>query len=277
MKSNHCFRGPSAIERAASMEEETPSRAVANQKIDEERHVRAVAEEEERNMQDMEEERNVSDPEKEERAMSMDEERTAQAMEDDRNARYVGLSQPAVRTSYSGDKPSGEMVKPEARKATNLYKTICDWDVHKDDKPYMFNGSSKWLRVVGTGKPKVIGLKPSIIKKLGTCEKEVYDAHENVHVQNATQPCADFKKCVEGYYGWTSSTVYYHQFATCHNKHKGGLHPNCKQDETQAYTASANKATALAGQKRCASEKSRLESLATQHKKWAVKPPNCKP
>jgi hypothetical protein len=217
-------------------------------------------------------------------AGGQEEERTVRAVaseekEDQREVRSdAGASERAVQSSCAceGDGPTKKS-KPKARRASNLYKTICDWDLSKKDKDPLraYSGSSKWLTVVGTGKPKVVPLNPSLISKLGPCELEVYAKHEDVHVQNAKANCAAFKTCVEGHYGLISKTVYYNDYVGCYNKHHGGMHANCRQDEMQAYAASAALASKLSKQKRCSSEQSRLQSVAAGHAKWAVTPPNC--
>ncbi|MDG1334268.1 MAG: hypothetical protein P8P74_18185 [Crocinitomicaceae bacterium] len=219
-------------------------------------------------------------------AGGQEEERTVRAAaskekEDQREVKSdTGVSERAVQKSCSCSSGEGtKAIKPKARRVTNLYKTICDLDIAKKDKtnPLRFYpGSSAWLSVVGTGTPKVIPLNPSLIAKMGPCELEVYAKHEDVHVQNAKANCAAFKTCVEGYYSWYSSTIYYNDFAGCHNTHHGGLDPDCKKDEMQAYAASAALASKLSKESRCSKEQSRLQSVATQHTSWAATPPNCK-
>jgi hypothetical protein len=134
-------------------------------------------------------------------ATGQEEERTVRAVaakekEDQREVRTDNeASERAVESSCNCSvKADSASVKPKSRRATNLYKTICDLDLAPGDKTPLraYPGSSAWLSIVGTGRPKVVPLREDLIAQMGPCELEVYAKHEAVHVQNATANCAAF-------------------------------------------------------------------------------------
>lgn len=158
----------------------------------------------------------------------------------------------------------------------NGFKTVCDVDVHPNDKmKFLMN---KDVRHVGTGIPKIITLVSGKgLKASNPCVYEALMAHEQVHVQNAKANCSGFKKCLDDEVAnnWVSSSNSANEYKTCHNKFHKGLASNCKIDEQQAYKKTVEVAEKLVTQTKCASKKSNLEKNIIQWKKYAKTPPNC--
>lgn len=158
----------------------------------------------------------------------------------------------------------------------NGFKTICDVDIHPDDKAnYLLNRD---VRHVGSGVPKVTTLALGKgLKKSNPCLYEAAIALEQVHVDNAKSNCKSFKKCLDDevannlFSSYNSKEEYDH----CKKTHSGGLASDCIKDEQQAYTKSVEIGEKLLLESKCASEKSNLEKNIAKWKKNAVAPPNC--
>jgi hypothetical protein len=158
----------------------------------------------------------------------------------------------------------------------NGFQTLCDVDIHPDDKMnFLMNRD---VRHVGTGKPYVKTL--SLGKGLKTSNPCLYEAamaHEKVHVNNATNNCKAFKKCLDDEVAnnWVSNKNSTAEYKACQKTHSNGLASNCKADEQQAYAKSVKVGEKIVLETKCASEKSNLEKNIIQWKKYAKTPPNC--
>lgn len=158
----------------------------------------------------------------------------------------------------------------------NGFQTVCDVDIHPDDK--MNYLMKKDVRHVGTGIPKVKTLALAKgLKKSNPCLYEATMAHEQVHVKNAKANCKAFKKCLDdevanNIFSNSNSTEEYNH---CKEKHSGGLASDCKKDEQEAYKKAIEIAEKLLEESKCASEKANFTKNIKIWKTYAVTPPNC--
>lgn len=158
----------------------------------------------------------------------------------------------------------------------NGFQTVCDVDIHPDDKMnYLMH---KNVRHVGTGIPKVKTLPLAKgLKKSSPCLYEALMVHEQVHVDNAKSNCKAFKKCLDdevanNFFSNSNSTKEYNN---CKQKHSGGLASDCKKDEQEAYKKTVEIAEKLVKESKCASEIKILEQNIKNWKTYAITPPNC--
>lgn len=163
-----------------------------------------------------------------------------------------------------------------APRYSNAFQTICDVDVHPDDRIKFALG--KDIRHVGTGLPKIKTLPIAKgLKTTNPCLYEISMAHEKVHVNNAKVNCKSFKKCLdkEVEKNWVFDTVSVAEYNSCKKANHGGLAKSCVADEKQAYQKSVAEGSRLANDIKCTAEKSNLLANIKLWKKYAKKPPNC--
>ena len=159
---------------------------------------------------------------------------------------------------------------------SNAFQTVCDVDIHPEDKIKYSLG--KEIRHVGSGAPFVKALASGKgLKTSHPCTYDVLMMHEQVHVDNAKANCKGFKKCLDDEVAnnLVYDTVSPEEFRECQIAHHNGLAESCVQDEKQAYALTVTAAEAKLKDANCASEKSTLEANLKMWKKYAIKPPNC--
>lgn len=163
-----------------------------------------------------------------------------------------------------------------APRFSNGFQTVCDVNIHPDDKTeYLLKQD---VRHVGTGLPKVKTLSAGKgLKASSPCIYEATMAHEQVHIDNAQANCKGFKKCLDDEVNnnFLFDTNSSKEYDDCYKKHHGGLAKDCKKDEQEAYTKTVQIAKELLTKPKCESEKSSLETNIKEWKKHAINPPNC--
>jgi len=136
----------------------------------------------------------------------------------------------------------------------NGFQTVCDVDIHPDDKANF--ELRKSVRHIGSGVPSIKVLPYGEgIKTSSPCLYEASMAHEQVHVNNATANCSGFKKCLDDKVAnnLVSDANSANEYIACHNKFSKGLASNCTTDEQQAYSKSVEIGEKLVIDSKCAS------------------------